>query len=317
MTDDNAGGGPSLLERSRELGGAHTRAREPGMIQTKGPRHVLCGHSPQYPKRVRALVLESVMDHSLGTRKFLSTQAAALQDSFDEFVAWCERTESCALHGSDVRARWADLLDRAERGQLADNGTALTPFDVNVMVMKRLYGPEWTRLGEYLRGLEGSRPEAKRTAGTTQETSEPTLGAQPFEIFCQDWSLPVRGYQGYARELRHVGRIAPDMKYPRALMAVSACLGAPEPDNPQHRLKVRGSSPILLTNSVHDPASGYNWATHVAEQLGRNAVLHTYEGWGHGTYSSSPCAQEMIDPYPISLKVLPHDASCPAVELAG
>ncbi|GAA3479520.1 alpha/beta fold hydrolase [Streptomyces yanii] len=82
-------------------------------------------YAEQYPKRVRALVLEAVVDHSLGTREFLSTQAATLQDSFDEFVAWCGRTESCALHGSDVRARWADLLVRAERGKLSDNGTAL------------------------------------------------------------------------------------------------------------------------------------------------------------------------------------------------
>ncbi|WP_327248425.1 alpha/beta hydrolase [Streptomyces sp. NBC_01320] len=274
-------------------------------------------YAEQYPKRVRALVLEAVVDHSLGTREFLSTQAATLQDSFDEFVAWCGRTESCALHGSDVRARWADLLDRAEQGKLSDNGTALTQFDLNVMVMKRLYGPEWTRLGKYLRGLEESNPEATRVAGTSEGRPEPALGANPFEIFCQDWSLPVRGYQGYARELRRVGRIAPDMKYPRALMSVSACLGAPEPDNPQHRLKVRNSRPLLLTNSVHDPASGYNWATHVAEQLGSSAVLHTYEGWGHGTYSTSPCAQEMIDAYLISLKVPTPGASCPAVEPTG
>ncbi|MFE6158546.1 alpha/beta hydrolase [Streptomyces sp. NPDC056486] len=276
-------------------------------------------YAEQYPKRVRALVLESVVDHSLGTRDFLSTQAATLQDSFDEFVAWCERTKSCALHGSDVRARWSGLLDRAERGELSDKGTALTPFDLNVVVMKRLYGPEWTRLGAYLRGLEESKPETRQATGTTGTTDdshspELALGANPFEIFCQDWSLPVGGYRGYAQELRRVGRIAPDMKYPRALISVSACLGAPEPDNPQHRLKVRNSRTVLLTNSVHDPAAGYNWATNVAEQLGRSAVLHTYEGWGHGTYSSSPCAQDTIDAYLISLKVPHRGASCPAVE---
>ncbi|MEV8227566.1 alpha/beta hydrolase [Streptomyces sp. NPDC079167] len=274
-------------------------------------------YAEQYPKRVRAMVLESVVDHSLGTRDFLSTQAATLQDSFDEFVAWCERTESCALHGSDVRALWSELLERAERGELSDDGRALTPFDLNVMVMKRLYDPEWRRLGTLLSALEESEPEAVRAAGTTGDSSEPALGENSFEIFCQDWSLPVRGYQGYARELRRIGRIAPDMKYPRALMSVSACLGAPEPDNPQHRLKVRDSRPILLTNSIHDPASGYNWATNVAEQLGSNAVLHTYEGWGHGTYSSSPCAEETIDAYLISLRVPPRGASCPAVEPVG
>lgn len=294
-------------------------------------------YAERYPQRVRAVVLEAVVDHSLGTREFLATQAATLQDSFDEFVAWCERTGSCALHGSDVRAVWADLLDRAERGKLLDDGTPIPPFDLNVMVMKRLYDPEWTRLAEYLRGLADSGrgdsdradngpadngradsgPVAKRPAGTNAGGREPALGADPFQVFCQDWSLPVNGYRGYAKELRRVGRIAPDMKYPRSLMSVSACLGAPEPNAPQHPLKVRTSRPLLLTNSLHDPASGYNWATHVAGQLGNSGVLHPYEGWGHGTYGSSPCAQEVIDAYLISLKVPARGASCPAVEPTG
>ncbi|MEU6676413.1 alpha/beta hydrolase [Streptomyces sp. NPDC046925] len=69
-----------------------------------------------------------------------------------------------------------------------------------------------------------------------------------------------------------------------------------------------------MVNSLHDPASGYNWATNVAAQLGRNAVLHTYRGWGHGTYSSSPCAQGTIDDYLISTELPVHGASCPPVE---
>ncbi|MFD0024490.1 alpha/beta hydrolase [Streptomyces sp. NPDC058382] len=274
-------------------------------------------YAERYPKRVRAVVLEAVVDHSLGTRRFLSTQGATLQDSFDEFVAWCGRTRSCALHGSDVRAVWADLLDRAERGKLSDNGRAVTPFDLNVAVMKQLYDPEWATLGEFLRRLAGSAPESAKPAGANGTRAEPALGTNAFEIFCQDWSLPVHGYEGYARELRRVGKVAPDMKYARALMSVSACLGAPAPGNPQHRLKVRGSRPLLLTNSLHDPASGYNWATHVADQLGSSAVLHTYEGWGHGTYTSSPCAQKAVDAYLISLKLPARGASCPAVEPTG
>ncbi|MER7344621.1 alpha/beta hydrolase [Streptomyces aurantiacus] len=275
-------------------------------------------YAERYPKRIRALALESVVDHSLGTRKFLATSAATLQDSFDEFVAWCGRTKSCALHGSDVRALWANLLDRAERGELWHNGTVLAPFDLNVLVMKRLYDPEWARLAKFLQELSESKAGTERVVAEGDGGKpEPALGANPFEIFCQDWSLPVRDYEDYARELRRVAKIAPDMKYPRALMSLSACLGAPAPDNPQHRLKVRNSRPILLTNSLHDPATGYDWATNVAGQLGRNAVLHTYQGWGHGTYSSSPCAQKTVDDYLISLKVPARGASCPAVEPTG
>jgi hypothetical protein len=40
---------------------------------------------------------------------------------------------------------------------------------------------------------------------------------------------------------------------------------------------------VLLSNALHDPATGYDWATSVARQLGRQGVLLTYEGWGHGS----------------------------------
>ena len=75
-------------------------------------------YAATYPERVRAVVLDSVMDHDLGTRDYLLTQAEAAQDSFDAFVAWCEDSTQCALNGQDPRALWTDLLKRADKGEL-------------------------------------------------------------------------------------------------------------------------------------------------------------------------------------------------------
>jgi pimeloyl-ACP methyl ester carboxylesterase len=263
-----------------------------------------------FPQRVRALVLESVVDHSLGTRAFLDTQAATAQDSFDEFVAWCGRTANCALHGRDVHAVWADLLARAGRGELpnpTNPQVALTPFMLSVIAQRAFYGPDWATLAKNLAALSAGAPIAGATPAV-QTTS------YPFAIFCEDWSLPVRDYQEYAGDLRRVARIAPDMRYPAALLGIASCLGSPTPvNNPQHRLKVRNSRPILLANSLHDPAAGYNWATNVARQLGDEGVLLTYEGWGHGAYNSSPCAKEAIDRYLTSLTLPAPGTRCPAV----
>lgn len=88
-------------------------------------------YAERYPARVRALALDSVVDHSVGTGKLFETGVAATQDAFDEFVAWCGRTVECALHGRDVRAVWAHLLARAEHGDLRnpdDPQLALRPF---------------------------------------------------------------------------------------------------------------------------------------------------------------------------------------------
>lgn len=68
-----------------------------------------------------------------------------------------------------------------------------------------------------------------------------------------------------------------------------------------------------FSSSIHDPAAGYNWATDVARQLGREGVLLSYDGWGHGSCNSSPCMQTAIDNYLISQVVPKRGTSCPAV----
>ncbi|MEV4761218.1 alpha/beta hydrolase [Micromonospora chokoriensis] len=266
-----------------------------------------------FPGRVRAMVLEAAMDHSLDTRAFLDTQAVTAEGAFDEFLAWCARSADCVLHGRDVRALWAGLHSRAERGTLTDPdraGAALASFELSRLAHKQLYDTwRWPGLAEWIVRLDG--PGTPRVNTLSDEAVAP----YPFAVFCQDWNLPVRDYREYAGHVRRSGQLAPDLRYPPALFALVTCLGAPTPvANPQHRLRVRTDVPLLIAATVHDPASGYGWARNVARQLGRHGVLLTYQGWGHGSYSSSPCVQQLVDAYLIDLVVPARDAGCPAVE---
>jgi hypothetical protein len=77
-------------------------------------------------------------------------------------------------------------------------------------------------------------------------------------------------------------------------------------------LQVRGGSKLLLLNALHDPATGYLWALDAAGQLGRHAVLATYEGWGHGAYRRNDCTTQIVDRY-LAAQVLPAVGTrCPA-----
>ncbi|MFV2175098.1 alpha/beta fold hydrolase [Actinomadura sp. LOL_016] len=265
-------------------------------------------YAETYPHRVRAMVLESVVDHSRrDAGAFLTSQAAAAQDSFDEFVEWCDRTDACALHGRDVRALWHGLLDRARRGELP----GMSEVSLVEEAYSAFYGPDRAELARTLADLDaGDAP-----AAASPRSGEPTVQDPFLGVFCSDWGLPVRDHRQWSRLMRRVERVAPDMPYTRPVRAAAGCLGAPQPvANPQHRLDVRGlRTPILLSNARHDPASGYNWATNVARQLGREGVLLTYEGAGHGTYTRSDCTQGTIDRYLIDLRVPERGTTCPAV----
>jgi pimeloyl-ACP methyl ester carboxylesterase len=253
-------------------------------------------YAERYPGRVRAIVLESVVDHHpSSTSTFLSDQSWALQDSFDVFVDWCAATTACALHGRDVRAVYAGLLVRADAGQLG-----MRAFDLTALVFKNTKDPDYPTLARILAGLDaGGRGQPAGNLGVV------------VPAFCNDWSLPVRDYRDYASILRRSATVAPDVRYGAQVFALTMCLGWPEPvANPQHTLRVHTARPLLLLNSRHDPATGVNWAASTARQLGRHGVLVVYQGAGHGSYTRSECMQRIADRYLVSLRVPPRGTTC-------
>ncbi|WP_433176490.1 alpha/beta hydrolase [Actinoallomurus sp. CA-150999] len=267
-------------------------------------------YAETYPRRVRAMVLESVMDRSVtSTSAFLRDSAAAAQDSFDEFVKWCDGTPDCALNGRDVRAVWRGLLARADRGELANPSapdTALSPMDlVNRIALRAFVRPDYAGLAEKLAAMEASEPIP---ASPTSPAALPA--ATP--VFCADWRFPVRDQREYASLVHAMTTAGPDVPYLLPLHMTAACLGSPTA-NPQHRLTARGAPPILLSNAVHDPATGYPWAESVERQLGSAGVLLTYEGGGHGSVTNGPCMENAYDRYLIDLQVPPRGTRCPAV----
>ncbi|MFJ1901497.1 alpha/beta fold hydrolase [Streptomyces sp. NPDC088115] len=267
-------------------------------------------YAETYPRRVRAMVLESVMDHSVAaTRAFLRSEAAAAQDSFEEFVKWCEGAADCAVHGRGVRAVWRGLLARAARGELADPagpGTALSASDlVNKYAFRKFYEADYAGLATVIAGMDASEPLPASPTGTA-----PLPPATP--VFCSDWQLPVRDYQEYASLVATMNVAAPDLPHLLPVHMAAACLGAPTA-NPQHRLHAPGVPPVLLSNALHDPATGHPWAVSVARQLGRSGVLLTYAGQGHGSVTSGPCMEDAVDGYLTALAVPARGAGCPAV----
>ncbi len=250
-------------------------------------------YAERYPHRVRAMVLESVTDHSSRTTaEFLTAQAWALEDSFDAFVAWCDRDSACALHGRDVRTVWSDVFTHADE-------VGMTPFDLVALTHKGVKDPDYPRLATILKALAAGQP-GQRVGN---------LGVV-IPAFCADWALPVRDYAEYRAIMRRVNAVAPDTRFPAQTFALSMCLGWPEVVNPQRPARVDTRIPVLLLNARHDPATGWNWARSVERQLGRNGVLVTYRGAGHGSYTRSDCMERTADRYLISLTVPARGTTC-------
>ncbi|MEU4218856.1 alpha/beta hydrolase [Actinoplanes sp. NPDC026623] len=270
-------------------------------------------YAARYPRRIRALVLDSVVDHSIDVDGFLGGGAAAAQDSFDEFVKWCDRSVECAVHGLDVRGIWNTLLAAARDGMLWDPyvpANRLTVYKLVKVAVESLYDPQWHSLGSYLRDAAGGVPG--RRAPDHADVSEHSYPA----AFCNDWAVPVTGYAQLRAHLDRAAERAPQMLFsPATLSSVNTCLGWTRgTDNPQTPLPAARTGPVLLVNARHDPATPYAWARNVSAQLGPRAFLLTYEGWGHVAYGRGDCVNAAVDRYLLELRPVTAGASCAAVE---
>jgi pimeloyl-ACP methyl ester carboxylesterase len=266
-------------------------------------------YAETFPRRVRALVLDSVFDHSLSPRRFAESEAATGEDAFAEFAEWCATDTSCVLHGQDVGALFDAVYAKSVAGQLHtpdDPTRPLGPMALVSRMLSPLYGPAWTVEADQLKALSEQQPVA-----ATRQAAEPA--PFPMGSFCADFRVDISSEREWLSMWRQQKKAAPTLRTHFAWQAISMCDAWPaRTGNPQHRLDVDGAPPILLMNSLHDPATAYGWATNVTDQID-GGVLLTYDGWGHGVFYRGECMLGATERYLLDLTVPAPGTHCAAV----
>lgn len=268
-------------------------------------------YAENFPHRVRAMVLDSVFDHSLTTREFLLTEARTGEDSFAEFARWCAGTTECVLHGQDVGAVYGALYERAARGELGfpeDPATPMDPLTLATRTNSHFYGPNWAMAAEWLRSLAEQQP----VAGLLAEETVPF----PVASFCGDHRVRFASEREWQSLWRKQAEVAPTVRAHFAWGPLSLCSDWPgRVGNPQHRTDADDAPPILIMNALHDPATGYEWARSVAQQLD-DSVLLTYDGWGHGVVDRTACTVAAATDYLVDRKLPRLGTHCAAEQTA-
>lgn len=271
-----------------------------------------------FPHRVRAMVLDSNMDHSLGTWGILKTRTETLEASFGLFADWCERTPSCLLYGKDVRALYESYYRAAEEGRLVYT-LSNRPFPASSLrgtTYSYMYDPDdWSSFALVLSYLSivpaqtapATEPAVTAAADPVAFTYDPVL--------CQDFDLDVPSYATMARYGTELARLAPRTRVASLSWSyMTSCQNwTDRVANPQHPLRVDGTPPILVTNSRYDVATPHAWAANATRQMGREAHLLTYDGVGHITYWRSPCMRAATDTYLTTLATPAKNTHCPAI----
>jgi len=79
---------------------------------------------------------------------------------------------------------------------------------------------------------------------------------------------------------------------------------------PKRDVRAAGAAPIVVIGTTRDPATPYDWAVHLADQL-ESGVLVSRDGDGHTGYNAgNECVDEAVEDYLVGGTVPQDGLSC-------
>ena len=231
-----------------------------------------------FGSRVRSMVLDGLIDHSVDLRRFVLDRARAVEEAFGVFVSWCAENTACALHGQDVYAAWERALVKADEIGLGQR-------ELIAWAYHEVRSGTWESLATLIADVGGART-----------AFEPNYDSLRYAVVCEDFSLRFADFGEYRALRRAELRAAPTLRGTFLGHSEAAtCIGFTDrPANPPHRLDVDQAPPLLLLSSRYDVATPHRWAQNVRRQA-KGSHLVTFDGPGHGVYHANDCTRSAAD----------------------
>lgn len=270
-------------------------------------------YAQQFPSKIRALVLDGALDPVLTSREIAIAQAVGFERALDAFFDDCKR-QGCAFskHG-DIGKTYDALMAAIDRQPLrAANypGRTLGPSEALFGVAAGLYSREygWPVLRQALESAQSQRDGSMLLAlfDNLVERDETGNYSNSVEaqmaVTCVD-NLFSKKPADYDRDAELFAKQAPRFGAALAYGAL-VCAYWPVPAVTRPGIvRVEDAPPILVVGTTRDPATPYDWAQSLADQM--PGVLLTYDGDGHTAYGygRSSCVDGVVNAYLISLTV--------------
>lgn len=252
-----------------------------------------------FPDRAGSLVLDAAMDPSVPSAMVGAVQGVGFEDEIRAYLEDCSATGQCPFPGtaddglSDLAALLAALDENPIPGP---DGRMLGADTLVTAIVSSLYSPSfWPDLTDALVGAQnGDASGAFALADMYNDRMDGQYVANTTEAFtaynCMDYPVPTDAENDAAEKLvkEEAPTIAPYWFGP------DTCEQWPyEPTGERAKITAEGAAPILVVGTTGDPATPYQWAQSLAEQLDSGTLI-TYEGNGHGGYGNSACIDDAV-----------------------
>ncbi|MGY2700746.1 alpha/beta hydrolase [Nocardioides sp. HB32] len=272
-----------------------------------------------FPARVGRLVLDGAVDLSISSRQLSLEQAAGFETALRAYVSDCVDRGDCFLGASleDGLARIRGLLDSVDASPLPtdDGDRQLEVGNAFYGVVLPLYNRDyWQYLDQALQqafsgdgtlllrfsDLYNSRGADGYTDNSTEALYAINCLDDPYAIAASEVPANLADFEKASPTF---GRVF--------AWGLTTCDGirvqATEHDR---RIDAKGAAPIVVVGTTRDPATPYEWAVHLADQLD-SAVLVSRDGDGHTGYNAgNTCVDTAVEDYLVDGTVPEDGLSC-------
>ncbi|MEV6399406.1 alpha/beta hydrolase [Streptomyces sp. NPDC051907] len=266
-----------------------------------------------FPENVGRLVLDAVVDPTADYTGHSRNQAVGFQRALENYF------KSRDISAKDGTARVVRLLEQLDRKPLpTDEGRTLTQSLALTGIIVPLYSQDnWPILTDALNEAEkGDGTRLLQLAESYNDRDENghygTQNHSQRAISCADVKGRVTAADVKSRLLADFTKASPVFGPYLAWDLAGWCADWPvkgEWETPE--VSAEGAAPILVVGTTGDPATPYEGAQKMADELGAGVgVLLTNKGEGHGAYGNGSCVTSTVDAYLLDGKVPSNGKTC-------
>lgn len=275
-------------------------------------------YAERFPDRVRAMVLDGVVDPRADAATSVLRQNGGFARSFENFDRWCVGRQGCAWAGRSaadaVEALFAPLMDAPL--PLPD-GRVLSFGDATIGIVDALYDEDmWAVLASALGDLaDGDPGPLMALADDYYDRDAAGHYSRLHDAFNVIRCLDTNRIDDPAEMVRLHERLAAQTPFldngepPAAIFDVCTYIPA-LPTLEPHVPDVDGLAPVLVISTTDDPATPYESGVNLVEDL--DGRLLTVEGNRHTAYllTGNSCADRIGNAYLIGLELPAAGARC-------
>ncbi|MEC3981548.1 alpha/beta hydrolase [Amycolatopsis sp. H20-H5] len=272
---------------------------------------VLADYAVRYPGQVGRVVLDGLPDPGADTAAVLDAVAAGAQTTLDAFAADCV-SRGCSL--GDPKAALTAVADRLRTSPaVSEDGAEFGPGIALYAVYAGLgQRSRWPELADAITAARAGNVDGLQAFAAPfllDSRAKPTRLDGTIATRCNDSATRLP-----ADEITKVAGVMKG-KYPQfgTVLAQQLAWCSPWPVRREALppAGAAGAPPILVASTAADPMTPEQGTVRAADQM-PSAVTISWQGAGHGAFSTSPCVTDAASAFLTDGKIPVDGTLCPA-----